>query len=295
MRTSKRGAPKPSSAQASSPRLTATCVYQDIDLSSLLEPRNPARESFDEAKLYELIESIKEVGILEPLIVQKEGSRFRIQAGHRRFVAGRAAGLRRFPCMMYLEGQGLGEAIKHHENKFREDLNCAEEARHFQNLLANDCGGDVDRLCALVRERRGYVEDRLLLIEGDPTVFQALSDSAISIGVASELNKVRDQARRIMYLEAAMQGGATVRVVRDWRMKGNADDLILGDVHLADDPNWFKPEAPALPSQMACYICESTDDSHDLDIMYVHRSCARAMQRLQEQKARVNAAPGGEH
>lgn len=274
-----------SAAPAKSPESTSTCVYREIETDLLLDPLHAARESFDEAKLQELIVSIKLLGILEPLLVHPEGDMYRVDAGHRRLVCARAIPLKKCPCMVYNVGLELGEALKHHENAFREDLNAAEEARHFARLLEASCGGDIDRLCEIVRERRDYVEERLLLIQGDERVFQALSDCAISIGVARELNKVHDPARRLMYLESAMSNGASVRMARDWRIRGNADDEITGGAPLETTYTETAQMMPAISTGMECYICQSHEDQHEMEILYVHRSCAKAAQRMADRHA----------
>lgn len=281
-------------ARETSPAFTSATEFRQIGVALLLDPLRPARETFDDDKLFELIESIREVGVLEPLLVEEEGQNFRVWAGHRRLTAARAAGLTMVPCRVYSPGTFSGHALMHHENKFREDLNPAEEARHFLELLESQAAGDVDKLCSIVKERREYVEARLLLVQGDPTVFRALMDSAISIGVAQELNRINDPARRSMYLESAMQNGASVRMVRDWRIRGNAQDAVMSGQPAAGNPTDFQPVPAAEPDKMQCYICESAKDAHDLRILYVHDSCARAMQRIRDRDSAAGQPTGSE-
>lgn len=270
---------------ATSPTLSDASVTQNLNVADLMEPVHAARLSFDEEKLFELIDSIKAVGVLTPLLVEPEGRKYRVHAGHRRLVAVRAIGLEQVPCRVFPPGACSGEALKHHENKFREDLNAAEEARHFALLLESQCGGDTDKLCALVQERRDYVEQRLNLIGGDHKVFQALADSAISIGVAQELNRVNEPATRMMFLDSAMQNGATVRMVRDWRMRANVQDAIAAGGDGAPAPGALEKQTDVNMAFMRCYICQRSDDTHEMEILYVHRSCAKAVERM-------NAAAG---
>lgn len=282
MSISKRKEKSPRAAPATSPQSTSISEFRYLDVALLLDPLNAARLHFDEAKLCELIESIKEMGIIEPLLVEPEMGLFRVHAGHRRLVAARALHLEVVPCRVFAPGKCQGEALKHHENRFREDLNAAEEARHFATLLDSLCGRDVDKLCAMVHERRDYVEERLLLIGGDASVFQALADSTISIGVAKELNRVVDSSRRTMYLESAMQNGATVRMVRDWRVRGNKEDEMQGVIPRVELPTDFQRQMPTPALSLNCYLCGSSEDAHELEILYVHRSCAKAVQRMHE-------------
>lgn len=255
----------------------------DLDIKLLLEPKHAARTQFDEVKLHELIESIRNVGLLEPLVVYPEGDYFRIAAGHRRYVAVSALEWKIVPCRVFPNGRAAWAALMHHENRFREDLNPADEARHFAMLLEEQCDGDVDKLCALVHERRGYVEDRLLLCIGDTKIFDALAAGAIGVGVAGELNKVTDPERRQMYLDAAMRGGATVGMVRQWRVQGNAQDQLLqalreGEApvtseHVSDHPK---------QSLMQCVLCQSDSDQWDMEVLFAHKSCLRVRERERE-------------
>lgn len=291
---SKRQHPTSHQAAATEPKSAGMSEFREIETKLLLEPINPARETFDEEALGRLIRSIQRVGVIEPLCVEPEGEYFRVHAGHRRLIAAIAAGKETIPCRVYQPGQFSGEALKHHENAMREDLNAAEEARHFLGLLDGPAAGDVDKLCDMVQERRDYVEERLLLIQGDEQVFQALKDRAIKIGVAHELNKVKDPARRHMYLDAAIQGGASVRMVRDWRVRGNAMDELVPEPAIPDTNQGFQRQPPAPVSTFRCYICEQSDQPHEMELLYVHRSCARAMERIHQRQAAAGENGGGE-
>lgn len=267
------------SDQVNSPKSPLTSESREISVYLLLDPELPAREIFDEVKLQELILSIKQFGIIEPLIVFPDGERYRVAAGHRRLIASRALELATVPCRVYPNGASVAEALKHHENKIREDLNAADEARHFERLLDSQCDGDVDELVKLVGETRGYVEERLLLIKGDPRIFEALKDNVIGIGVARELNLVKDSSRRMMYLDAAMRGGASISMVRQWRMQGNAqDEQFPNGVALSaplETTGLVKPQG----TQPVCIFCTSDEDQWEMEIMFVHRSCVRREER----------------
>lgn len=271
--------PRPRSAKAAaapttSPKSLPAYERCDVNTALILEPLKPARETFDERKLEELTVSVRQLGIIVPLIVEREGKNVRVHAGHRRLIVARALELPAVPCHVYPAGQVPGEAMKAHENAFREDLNPGEEAKYFGTLLESECGGDVDRLCALVQMSRAYVESRLLLLMGDPKVLDALGASTISIGVAKELNLVKDAARRFMFLDAAMQGGASVRMVRDWRVQAEAGDKFA--TVAVETPTPSSAAAGEVASfRMQCLLCDGADAPHDMELVYMHRGCRR--------------------
>jgi ParB family chromosome partitioning protein len=251
-------------------------TYRDIPIEQLLEPARPARETMDEEKLTELIESIREVGLIEPLVVQPEGEYFRILAGHRRYICCKALGMARIPCVIRPLGPVDGEAIKDHENAFREDLNPAEQAKYYLALLEERCEGDVDKLCERVRRPRNFVEGRILLASGDAGVFEALSQGRIQIGVAVELNKVTDAGLRLVYLDAAVKGGASVALVREWRIKANSlyqEPLPT----LADQPPAGILDMPAPHLKNECFFCQSPEHMYLMDLVYLHRYCREAI------------------
>jgi len=249
----------------------------------LLEPLISARQTFAQEKLDELCESIRTFGrVLEPLLVEVEGDRYRIHAGHRRWHAAKLVGLAVLPCMVYEAGTVPGEAVKSHENAIREELNCAEEAVYFRQLLEGQCENDVDRLAALVKQKPHYVQQRLALILGDPRVFEALQVGVISIGVAQELNLVRSPGYRLQYLTVAAQGGCSVRQMRDWRIAANALPEVNGVAGAAPMPENQPPPAPP-NSHPCCLFCNSDEDQHEMAVLFAHRSCMRAAERQRGQ------------
>lgn len=104
-------------------------VFQDISIDDILEPEDQARTVIVLEGLQELADSIKEKGIIEPLVVLKKNSKYEIVVGHRRFLAARMAGLEKLPCIIRAIGVRDADLMKLHENFFREDVNPVDEAR----------------------------------------------------------------------------------------------------------------------------------------------------------------------
>jgi len=246
---------------------------RDIPLELIDEPARPSRETMDEDKLMELVVSVQQLGVIEPIVVEAIGGRFRIHAGHRRFCAAVAAELKTIPAVVYPEGQLAGE-----------------EASFFARLLEEECGGDVDRLCELVRQKRGYVEGRLLLLQGDPEVFACVKAKGIGVTVARELNAVKDQGMRRVFLDAARKGGASARMVQQWRL----DNEKLAPVAAPDTgPGDNQYSTVATPqTSFACLLCEGTDEPWDMELIYMHRRCRKIT--LDRFLAKVKGEPYGE-
>lgn len=249
--------------------------FLDIPVGLIDEPRLASRATMDETGLDELTASIARNGVISPLSVGRVGDRVEVVAGHRRLLASRRAGLVAVPCVVYPSIDQAHEAIKFAENRHREDLNPAEEAIWFSELLERDCGGDVDRLCAQLGVKRGYAEARLLLFQGDRAVFQALQDGKIGIGIAHELNKCSEDAHRAMLLHQAIVGGATRAVVTGWindweRMQRYAAGASSP---AAESP---APVAAADLDFFKCYVCRGRADVHAMRPINVHSYCVPA-------------------
>jgi hypothetical protein len=105
---------------------------------------------------------------------------------------------------------------------------------------------------------------------------EALSQNFISMGVATELNRITDEPSMRMYLDAAARGGATVRTVREWRIQWERTKTFSTEI-TADQP----PEGAAvhiLPqSTMICFLCDSDEDPHTLELLWAHKTCRRLL------------------
>jgi ParB family chromosome partitioning protein len=253
------------------PRSKPEGPYRDIPLNLIDEPPLPMRQTFDAQALDELTESVQRMGVLQPISVEQTGGRFRIQDGHRRYIASVRAGRPTIPSVIRGVDQVSGEAVKVHANLHREDVNPAEQATYFQKLLDSQCNGDVDRLCELTSLRRPWVEERLCLLAGDPDVFEALRGRRISMAVAKELNRVKDRGYRMMYLDAAVRGGASARMVQEWRIKSEALSPAEAPPATTGE-NQFTALPPPI-TQMCCLFCESTAEPWEMELIPVHRRC----------------------
>lgn len=250
--------------------------FREIPIGLIDEPTLAARATMDEQKLEELAADIRLKGLLQPMIVVRMGERYEIVAGHRRRLACARAGLITAPCIVYPTKEAALEGVKYSENRFREELNPAEEAVLFAELLERDCAGDVDRLCEQLGEKRSYVEGRLLLFQGDTKVFDALQDGKISIGVAHELNKCTDEGQRRSFLWNAVHGGAKTPVVKGWIEDWKRQQQYAGGSVLPPTPITAPAPVPET-NFFRCYVCDGTDNIHAMRPINVHDYCRLAI------------------
>lgn len=250
--------------------------FREIPIGLIDEPELAARQSMDDVKLEELTESIRQRGLLLPLIVAKCAERYEVVAGHRRRISSERAGLVTVPCIVYPTKDAALEGVKYAENRFREEMTAAEEATFFHDLLTRDCGGDVDRLCGQLGEKRSYVEGRLLLFQGDPEVFAALQAGKITIGIAHQLNRCTDELTRRSYLHSAIHGGATVAAVSGWIQQWQAIEATT----VRSGAAAVSSTAPApIPQDdmFRCIVCRDNCHTHLIKFLPVHDYCNLAV------------------
>lgn len=152
-----------------------------IDINKIEPNRDQPRRIFEEDALQELADSIKQYGIIQPLIVRKEGELYYIVAGERRWRASKLAGLKKVPVLIkeYTPQEVMEVALI--ENIQRQDLNPIEEALAYQNLM-KEYGLKQDELAEKVAKSRTAVTNSMRLLKLDSRVQQMLIDGMLSEG-----------------------------------------------------------------------------------------------------------------
>jgi ParB family chromosome partitioning protein len=150
--------------------------------------RNPAqpRKKFDEAKLEELAASIREHGVVEPILVRRDGSRYRIVAGERRWRAAQRAGLKEIPALQREGSDREVFEIALVENIQRADLNAMEEAEAYE-VLVREHGLTQEQVAGRVGKERSTVANALRLLKLPEEVRELVRDSALEMGHARAL------------------------------------------------------------------------------------------------------------
>lgn len=178
-------------------------TLRDIAIEEIAEsPHNP-RRVYDEAALEELADSIREQGVLEPLLVRPRAQDprppgvffpFELVAGHRRLRGARKAGLREVPCIVREldDAQALEAALV--ENGHRESVTPLDEATAFARLL--ELGREVHEIADRIGRTPSYVRSRLRLLELVPEVRALLEAGRIHVGSALLLAQVRETRQR---------------------------------------------------------------------------------------------------
>ena len=200
----------------SEPEQTSQDIQQEGDKVmvslSLVEPnRKQPRKSFNEDKLEELADSIKQQGVLIPLMVRHNGNMFEIIAGERRWRASKKAGLKEIPVIIRddLTEEQIFE-IQLIENIQREDLNPIEEALRYERLI-KEFHMKQDEVAEKVSKSRVAITNSMRLLKLSPEVQQMVIDEKLTTGHARALISVEDPDKQIALAERIFDEKLSVR------------------------------------------------------------------------------------
>ena len=153
----------------------------EIPIEDIYPNANQPRTHFDEKALQELAESIKVLGIIQPITVRKDGAKFEIISGERRYRASKMAGLKEIPAYVRLVNDQELLEMALVENIQREDLDAIEVALTYQRLL-EEIGLTQEALSQRVGKERSTITNSIRLLKLSPDVQQAIRNGDISAG-----------------------------------------------------------------------------------------------------------------
>lgn len=190
---------------------------QELKISEVEPNRQQPRKNFDEDALLELTESIKQFGIIQPLVVQKKGDHYEIIAGERRWRAAKKAGIKKVPVIIKEYNPQEVMEISLIENIQREDLNPIEEALAYKRLL-EEFQLKQDEIAEKVSKSRTTVTNSLRLLKLDDRIQQMVIDDMISTGHARALlaleNKEEQYAAAVKIFDEKMNVRDTEKLVK---------------------------------------------------------------------------------
>ncbi len=202
-------------------------------------PEQP-RLAFDQSSLQELAASIREHGVLQPILVRPlDATRYQLIAGERRWRASKIAGLETIPALIEDIDDDTALEIAIIENLQREDLSPLDEAAMYDRMV-REHGYSIRKLADKLGKDKGYLENRLRLADAPPEVRELVSLRKDTLSHAYELMKVDDPKKRRRLAEQVARGELTLIKLRDkieGRRTSSARRAVadLDDDHPEDD------------------------------------------------------------
>lgn len=217
---------------------------RQIDLNKIKARTNQPRKSFSDESLEELAASIKEYGLLNPIVVRKVSDSYEIVAGERRFRASKLAGLNKIDAIVREYENKEVEVLALIENVQREDLRALEEAEAYKKL-SDEYSMTQEQIAKTIGKSRSYIANTLRLLKLNENEKFALNSGKISTSQARTLLSIEDINERQKVLEEFKTGKTNIRKVEKKTSKAktekvpNIDDILLEDLQekLMDELN----------------------------------------------------------
>lgn len=182
-----------------------------IPIEDILPDRSQPRRHFDETRILELANSIRSKGVIQPVLVRRDGDKYRLIAGERRWRAAQKAGLHKVPVVIRDADDAEALEVAIIENIQRADLSPVEEALAYERLM-KEFGHTQEQLGQIVGKSRSHVANLLRLLTLPPPVQEMLNDGRLTMGHARALVTA---ANPLALAQQIVRENLTVREVED--------------------------------------------------------------------------------
>jgi len=253
-----------------------TLDVEAIPLKQILQPSLPSRGRMNTDKLMELKDSMRTVGLLNPITVMEEKGRFRILAGCRRFAAAQALGWKTIRATVFCQAATERELIQLHENLIREEVPPTDEARWLKGVM-HAKHWTARQLAEKIRRAESWVSDRLALLSLPTSLTDKVDAGEVSYSAARELGRVKDPGKRAALIGYAVAGGVDSKTAARWREEADA-----GDADLATPAPETDGQGRTVPAKMLCR-CEVCSGTHDITETKVLKLCETCFKTLTEE------------
>ncbi|MBD9220047.1 MAG: ParB/RepB/Spo0J family partition protein, partial [Clostridiales bacterium] len=201
--------------------------------------REQPRRIFDETALEELAESMKQLGVIQPIVLAKDGDYYKIIVGERRWRAAKIAGLKKIPAIIKDLDETAAYEIALVENLQRENLNLIEEARGYRKLV-DIFGLSQEEVAQKVGKSRPTVTNALRLLNLDERVQQFVLNNEITGGHARALLGIEDKDAQCRIAEKIIENSLSVRATEALVKNYNNQKPVNNDNRVNFDTTGYK-------------------------------------------------------
>ena len=192
----------------------APTAVRELPIERVVPNPDQPRMTFHEETIQELAASIREHGVLQPILVRPHGEEFQIIAGERRWRASKVAGKETVPAIVERFDDATALEIALIENLQREDLSPLDEATIYKKMT-DELGYSIRNLATKLGKDKGYVENRLRLASAPDDVREMVAQRYDTLSAAYELMKIEDKRRRRSLVKRVIQGDLTLIRLRE--------------------------------------------------------------------------------
>lgn len=244
--------------------------FKEISVDLIDDPEKPLRTDLTPASVEDLVISIKQVGIIEPLVVKPVNGRYEVIAGHRRLLASKIAKLPIVPCYVRQANRDQTEMLKIHENLYRSEIKPADEAEHFNHLIQKQKMTPT-QIAKLISKSESYVSDRLAILNYPDFLRESLDNGDINFSVAREFSRFDDikQMRQAVYY--SKRSGMTQEMARKWvkDYQSSKENPTVQSNEVVDGETG-KVE---IEHHASCVYCREPVRLLEAEVVYMHPKC----------------------
>ena len=187
-------------------------ILKNLKVTEVEPNRDQPRKNFDQESLEELAESIKEYGLIQPIVVTKKDGYYGIVAGERRWRASKIAGLTEIPAIIREDDERVNSEISLIENMQREDLNPYEKALGVRTLIDN-YGLSQEEVAKKLGKGRSTIANIVRILNLEPRVLEMAKEGKLTEGHCKALLAITDPEKQYKTAIQMLERGATVRQV----------------------------------------------------------------------------------
>lgn len=187
-------------------------ILKNLKITEVEPNRDQARKKFDQEALEELAQSIKEYGLIQPIVVAKRDGYYSIIAGERRWRASKIAGLKEIPAIIRDDNEKTNSEISLIENMQREDLNPVEKAMGIKKLIDN-YGMSQEEVAKKLGKGRSTIANCIRVLNLEPRVLEMAKEGKISEGHCKALLAITDPEQQYQTAIQMLERGSSVRQI----------------------------------------------------------------------------------
>jgi len=252
----------------------------DIKLEVITDPSFQPRGGLAVEGIEALANSIKEIGLINPIVVRKTDEGYELVTGTRRWHACKMLGWEFIPARIIEQDSREAAMMQFSENFHRQDLNPIEEANMLKFML-EELGYSTLEIAKFCNRSKDWVSKQLILLDLEQATQEAIEAGSLSASVAHELRLISDKDLRSDYINYAIQGGCTEKAARDWARQAKATiaarDMRIEQREAAGPEPAEQPYQP--PPPRTCALCGAPDDKVALETWDICWHCGQKLKQ----------------
>jgi len=248
--------------------------FESVPVDALVIGEYGPRKRLSESSLEVLRRSIREEGILVPLVVVPEGTKFRVVCGKRRAMCASSLGMATVPVLVYEASAGFELWAAIAENELREPLNVVEVGEYIASMMAALPYTEAE-IAQELGVSQSWVSQRLAILRWPDSLRSAVAGDKLSFSVGRELAGISDEKELAQCVWQAVSGGCTVRQAADWRREWEQRSHAAAESKPAEIAAEPGPVEAANPAD--CFMCAGAAGSKGARNVVLCDFCHKAL------------------